>query len=158
VPPVRASSTGGLIFAALDGSARALFLRLSAVPGAVTALVAFTFLSGTAARCVVLGALGIGRDRGRLAAAVVVSAGDVQAAQADLALGAVGRRVGDPVQVSSPVSGATYTRGQVVGAGYRCQEGIDGPACWYRSASRPRPRPHTTAFKPRARRDLRGGS
>ena len=31
------------------------------------------------------------------------------------------------VQVSSPVSGATYTRGQVVGAGYRCQEGTDGP-------------------------------
>jgi len=31
------------------------------------------------------------------------------------------------VQVSSPVSGATYTRGQVVGAGYRCQEGADGP-------------------------------
>jgi hypothetical protein len=30
-------------------------------------------------------------------------------------------------QVSSPVSGATYTRGQVVAAGYRCQEGIDGP-------------------------------
>ena len=31
------------------------------------------------------------------------------------------------VQVSSPVSGATYTRGQVVGAGYGCQEGTDGP-------------------------------
>ena len=92
---VRASSTGGLIFAALDGSARALFLRLSAVPGAGTALVAFTLLSGTAAVCVVRGALGIGRRRVCLAV-VVVFAGDVQAAQADLALGAVGRRVGDP--------------------------------------------------------------
>ena len=30
-------------------------------------------------------------------------------------------------QISSPVSGATYTRGQVVGAGYRCHEGTDGP-------------------------------
>jgi hypothetical protein len=97
MPPVRASGTDGLILAALDGSAEPLLLRLSAVLGAVTALVAFTLLSGTAAVCVVRGAFGIGRDRGCLAAVVVVVfAGDVQAAQADLALGAVGRRVGDP--------------------------------------------------------------
>lgn len=30
-------------------------------------------------------------------------------------------------QISSPVSGATYTRGQLVLAGYRCQEGLFGP-------------------------------
>ena len=30
-------------------------------------------------------------------------------------------------QISSPANGATYTRGQIVDAGYRCLEGVGGP-------------------------------
>ena len=95
---LRASSTGGLMSAAFDGPARSASFETVRCAGC-----------GDGARCVyaAVGDRGsvrragrlrdrTGRDRGCLAAVVVVFAGDVQAAQADLALGAVGRRVGDP--------------------------------------------------------------